>query len=71
VVSLPIGYAVSLEQFEPAVAVELAAAAEQAGFAGTISGDQFQPPIPQGDRLASFGPCSARWGRARAARWAE
>ena len=47
-VSLPVGYAVSLEQFEPAVAVELAARAEQVGFAGSMAGDQFQPPIPQG-----------------------
>jgi G6PDH family F420-dependent oxidoreductase len=45
---LPIGYAVSLEQFEPGVAVELAARAEQAGFVGSMAGDQFQPQVPQG-----------------------
>lgn len=41
-----IGYAVGLEQFGPAEAVELASRAEQHGFSGTIMSDRFQPWTP-------------------------
>lgn len=41
-----IGYAVALEQHAPASAIDLAAAAENHGFMGTIMGDRFQPWTP-------------------------
>lgn len=37
----------ALEQFEPAAAVDLAAAADRHGFAGTVVVDRFQPWLPR------------------------
>ena len=46
-------HVVALEQFAPSSAVELAAAADRSGFAGTVIADRFQPWLPsQGN--ASF-----------------
>lgn len=42
-----IGYAAALEQFPPLEAIELAALAEQHGFAGTVATEGFQPWTPQ------------------------
>ncbi|KQV24567.1 TIGR03557 family F420-dependent LLM class oxidoreductase [Yonghaparkia sp. Root332] len=42
-----IGYAAALEQFAPLEAIELAALAEQHGFAGTVATEGFQPWTPQ------------------------
>jgi G6PDH family F420-dependent oxidoreductase len=43
VTSASIGYAMMLERFAPAEAIENAAHAEQHGFSGTVSTDHFQP----------------------------
>ncbi|MBK5216666.1 MAG: TIGR03557 family F420-dependent LLM class oxidoreductase [Propionibacteriales bacterium] len=42
-----IGYAAALEKFAPAVAVDLAAYAEDHGFSGTLATDHFQPWLPK------------------------
>lgn len=42
-----IGYAASLQQFDPREAVDLAVYAEQHGFSGVMAADQFQPWVPQ------------------------
>ncbi|WP_263119024.1 TIGR03557 family F420-dependent LLM class oxidoreductase [Cellulomonas sp. RIT-PI-Y] len=42
-----IGYAAMSEQFHPTELVELCRRAEQAGFAGTMAADHFQPWVPQ------------------------
>jgi coenzyme F420-dependent glucose-6-phosphate dehydrogenase len=42
-----IGYAAMLEQFSPRECVELAVAAEAAGFSGLMAADHFQPWTPQ------------------------
>ncbi|WP_446663785.1 TIGR03557 family F420-dependent LLM class oxidoreductase [Flexivirga sp. B27] len=44
---LPIGYTVALDRFRPQEAVELAALADDAGFAGACCGDNFQPALAQ------------------------
>lgn len=42
-----VGYAAMLEQFAPGEVLELAAAAERAGFQGVLAADHFQPWTPQ------------------------
>lgn len=42
-----IGYAAMLEQFPPRELLDLAVAAEQAGFRGVMAADHFQPWLPQ------------------------
>lgn len=44
---LPIGCTIALDQFTPSDAVELAATAQSAGFAGVFCGDHFQPALPR------------------------
>lgn len=44
---MQIGYAAMLEQFDPADAIAFAAAAERAGFHGTMATDHFQPWLPR------------------------
>ena len=41
-----VGYSVALEQFSPAEALQLSAAAEQEGFSGLMAADHFQPWVP-------------------------
>lgn len=48
-------YVAALEQLEPADAVDLAAHADRAGFAGTVVSDRFQPWLP------SQGQASFAW----------
>ena len=50
--SLTIGYAAMLEQFDPREVVDLSAYAEQHGFTGVMAADHFQPWVPQQGQAA-------------------
>ena len=54
--SAHIGYAAPLEQLAPGDVVELAAAAEQAGFRGVMAADRFQPWVPKQGQAAFVWP---------------
>ncbi len=51
-----IGYAAPLEQVDPAQIVELASAAERAGFLGVMAADRFQPWVPSQGNAAFAWP---------------